>query len=265
MVRDMMPTIQEFRVRPAALEPTSDLIQNFAQLMRFTMRNVFAICVILLFLPQVSLSEERLRTISVNGNTSMTVKAEYAKIFAQVRVVKKTVEASYQATTTVVSELAKTLQKIGVKKEDLIVSVISQGAEYNWAQNTRTLIGYYSACSLQIKVNTLQDTYRIHEELAQFPELTVGQTEYGRNDESLLQTAALQEALKAAQTKARAMAETLGCELGRVLNIREAGADFTPISRPEVRLTAAAADPGEVSTTGSVSITGNVSVDFEIR
>lgn len=229
------------------------------------MRNVLIATFILLLLPQISFSKERLRSISVNGNSTTTVDAQYAKIVAQLKVVTPSIEESYEAATHQLSELAKTLQNHGVTKEDLTVSIISQGGEYEWSNNSQTLAGYYSACSLQIKINNIGDTYSIHRELAKYPSLSTGHTEYGRNDVSQLRTAALQEALKVAKVKARVMAETLGAELGQVLNIRESGSVPIPVGGFEARLAANPTDPGEVSATGSVTITGDVSVDFEIK
>ena len=233
--------------------------------MRVTMKTFVFACVVLLLLPQLSFSEERSRMISVSGSSIMTVEAEYALIHAQAKVVSKTVEESNEAILAMITKLAKDLQSIDVKKEDLTVSVLTQGMEYEWSQNKQTLSGYFSACSLKIKINTIANTYRIHKELARYPNLSVGQTEYGRNDEPQLHITALRDALKMAETKARAMTETLGVSLGPVLNIREAGEAAIPVARPEARLAASSADPGEVSTTGSVTITGNVVVDFEIK
>jgi uncharacterized protein YggE len=167
-----------------------------------------------------------------------------------------------------ISALGKDLQAVDVDKEELTVSVLTQGMEYEWSENKQTLSGYFSACALRIKINDISNTYRIHKVLARYPTLSIGQTVYGRNDEPQMRIAALQNALKMAEEKARAMTATLGVSLGPVLGIRESGDAAIPIGRPEVRLMASEAsiaDPGEVSTTGSVTITGNVLVDFEIR
>lgn len=229
------------------------------------MKTLVLACVVLLLLPQLSFSAEQPRLISVSGSSTMTVAAEYALIHAQAKVVSKTVEESNETMLAMISKLGKDLQAVDVNKEDLTVSVLTQGVEYEWSQDRQTVIGYYSACTLQIKIKAIGNTYRIHKELARYPNLSIGQTEYGRNDEQQLRISALQDALKIAEAKARAMAETLGVSLGPVSGVRESGDIAVPIGRPEVRLAASAADPGEVSTTGSVTITGNVSVDFEIR
>lgn len=234
--------------------------------MQTSIKKTILALVILLILPQPSFAGDILRTISVTGFATKTVKAEYAVINTEIKVVSKSVEESYQSVTTLLSELATKLQTMNITKEELTVSIITQGSEYEWVNNSRTMSGYFSACSLQIKVNTIDNMYRIHEALAKYPNISIGLTEYGRKDESLLRTETLQEALLASQIKARALTETLGGKLGPVLNIRETGAVIVPTDRPSVQLSErTAAAPDEVSTTGSVTITGNISVDYEIR
>jgi uncharacterized protein YggE len=127
-------------------------------------------------------------------------------------------------------------------------------------------MGYFSSCSLQIRVDSIKSIYRIHNELSLYPILTIGHTEYGRKDESLLRTTALQEALRTARGKALAMAQAVDAELGPVLNIREAGASFpVPVGRQEAAFMSKAADLGDMTTTGSITITGEVAVDFELK
>ncbi len=231
------------------------------------MKKTIFILAMLLLLPQLSISAELLRTISVNGYAIKTLPAEYAEIHSELKVVTSSVNESYQSVTAVISELAIKLQELNLTKEDLTVSIITQGAEYAWANNTRTIKGYFSACSLRMKIESIETIYRIHEELAKYPEIKINMTTYGRNDESTLRIEALQEALLASQEKAKAMTEALGSTLGPVVNIRESGTTVAPVGRQVAQFTdrAPGGRPEEVSTTGSVTVRGDVTVDYEIR
>jgi len=229
------------------------------------MRYGILLFTILLLLPQTAFSEERARTISVGGTAEVTVKAEHALVHAQLKVVSPSVEESYESVSRLLTELASTLEPLGVTREQLVASAITQGTEYEWSNNTRTVQGYYSTCSLQIKIQNIQDTYRVHRSLAGFQHLSISHTEYGRSDETLLKTSALQQALQAAKTKAQAMAETMGASLGEVLHIRESEGPHIPVPRMEARLAAAADNPADVATTGFVTVSGSVSVDFALK
>lgn len=222
------------------------------------------ILLIALSLPQFAVAKEKLRAISVKGSSVIIVEPDHSKIHAQLKIVSRSVEESYQQVTLKLAGIADDLQKLGLAKDDFIVSVISQGADYEWRNNARVLNGYYSACSILIKVNTIEDTYKIHSELSKMQDLAVGHTEYGRSDHSQLETKVLQKALQNASAKAKAMAETLGATLGPVLHIQEAGVP-TVIGRTESFRLAKSADVAEVVTTGSVSVQGDVVVEFELQ
>lgn len=230
------------------------------------MRYGIVVLTILLLLPQTLFAQEAVRSITVSGSSTITAEAEFALIHAQLKVVSASVEESYQSVTRLLSELAEKLQPLGVTKEDLTSSMVVQGTEYDYNTNPRTVSGYYSACSLRIRVKAIADTYRIHRELARYQTLSIDQTEYGRNDEALLHTTALQKALQAAEAKARAMTTTMGAKLGPVLDIREGNAAPVPMRDMKGVFSAQeAADPGEVTTTGSITVSGAVMVSFEIR
>ncbi|SHO51665.1 SIMPL domain-containing protein [Desulfopila aestuarii] len=229
------------------------------------MRYTILAVTLLLLLPLNSFSKGDSRTILVNGTATITAKAELATIQTQLKVISPTVEESYAAVTQTLTDIAKAVQPLGIEKENLITSTIIQGTEYGWQNNTRTILGYYSACTLGIKIPQISDTFRVHAKLASFQNLMIGETEYGRNDEPQMRITALQQALQDAKAKAQAMAETLGTKLGEVHHIQEAEAmPFRPMSR-EVQLAAAPVDPGDVTTTGTISITGNVSVEFALQ
>jgi len=229
------------------------------------MRYVILMFTLLLLVPHSSFSKENSRTILVNGNATITAKAEFATIQTQLKVISPTVEESYTAVTQTLTDIATALQPLGILKENLITSTISQGTEYGWQDNTRTIIGYYSACALGIKIPQISDTFRIHAKLAGFQNLMTGTTEYGRNDEPQMRIAALQQALQDGKAKAQAMAETLGAELGEVRHIREAEITAFPPMNKAVQLSAAPVDPSEVTTTGTITVTGNVSVEFALQ
>lgn len=230
------------------------------------MRHFIPVLVMLFLLPLNAFSEENIRSIQVNGRSTITANAEFATIHAELKVITSSVEESYAAVTKSLTDIAAALKPHGISRENLVTSTISQGTEYGWQDRTRTVIGYYSSCTLNIKIVNIGDTFRIHAALAEFPQLMTGTTQYGRNDESQMQITALQQALKDAQNKARAMADTLGAELGQVLHIREASeaAPFHP-ARMEAQLAAAPVDPGEVTTTGTITVTGNVSAEFALK
>lgn len=219
----------------------------------------------LLLLPASALTSENLRSVTVMASSTINAKAEHATLHAQLKIVSNSLAESYAQLTASLKEIAAALEPLGITKDDLVVSVINQGQEYNWDGNTRTASGFSSECSLRIRNTDLEGTYRLHQTLAGFKNLTIGHTEYGRDDVSLLHTAALQQALQSAEAKARAMAETLGAQLGEVQRIRETGNTPIVLPRMAAAMADAGGDPGTVTTTGSVTVTGDVEVEFALK
>lgn len=230
------------------------------------MRHFILILAFFSLVPQYCFAEEAARTIQVIGRSIITADAEFADLHAELKVISPSVEESYIGVTQSLTEIAASLQPLGISRENIITSTISQGTEYSWQDGTQTIIGYYSTCALKIKINNISDTFRIHAKLSEFKNLTTGATQYGRNDEPQMRIGALQQALKDAQAKAQVMSETLGAGLGQVLHIREEG-ETVPFrqERMEAKVAASPVDPGEVTTTGSVTVTGTVAVEFALE
>lgn len=222
--------------------------------------------VLLLTLPFSAHSEERSRFISVKGQETLTSPAEFATIHGQLKVTSDTPQESYDEVTRQLVELTDILGSLGLTKDDIIASMITQKIEYDWRNNKRVVKGHSAGCSLQIKVDEIAETYKIHNKLAAYRTLTIHHTTYGRNDESSMQIEALKGALKSARAKAVSMAETMSAKLGPVLRIQEGVGYAVPVGRPEMAMQAArAASPAEVTTTGTVTVTAHVIVDFELN
>lgn len=230
------------------------------------MKHAIFLLTLILLLPQAANSTDQSRTISVQGYATKTLPAEYAEIHGELKIVSDNASTSYQKVTELVTKLASQFKAQQIKKENFTVSVVTQGAEYTWANNTRTTRGYFSACRLRLKVESIENMYRVHEILANYPEVRISMTSYGRNDEAELQITVLQEALLASQKKATAMAQTLNSSVGRVMNIQESGGVAAPVGRRVAQYAdSGASAPEAVSTTGSVTISGSVRVDYALE
>jgi|GEM_PF-3879754 len=228
-----------------------------------------ALFILLLVLPigASGNSDSIQRTISVAGSSAITVPAENATIHAQLKVVSDSVENSYRQVMDKLVALTEKMQQFGLEKADITVSAITQGAEYSWTANTRKLAGYSATCSLQLKVDQLQDSYKIHNELSAFPELTILRTEYGLNDYSKIKAQTLQQAILDAKNKAEVMAKTLDGGVSQVLTINEVGSQPMPMARSEAMMhdAAGAPNPINVTTHGTVTVNSHVSAVFELE
>lgn len=227
------------------------------------MKALHIFTLILLF-AQVAQADESIRKITVTGLSTSIVAAHYSKIHTKVKYVGKTIEESHTSLIQTLTSIIRSMKELGLQDDEITKSIVTQGAEYNWQNNSRVHIGYYSTCSLELKVNDLSSLHRIYNELSKHSALSIGGTTYGRNDKPELQNTELQKALLIARTKAETMAATFDIKLGRVLRMEEAGAGPAPL-RPEVMYASRANDSTGGGTFGSVTITGSVRVEFELK
>ena len=109
----------------------------------------------------------------------------------------------------------------------------------------------------------MADLYRT---LAGHRDITIGSTEFKRNDEFELRKTEFEKALQAAKKKAEFMAQALGAKIGRVHSIAEEGEESWIMSKGYATNII---DKGEVSgapvSYGTIRISARVMVEFELE
>lgn len=221
--------------------------------------------ILVLFLLTQPLFAEEVRTITVSGSSIKVVKPHYSTLHTQIRVISPSIEGSFSKVKEVLKTINSNLTAIGLEPEDLVASAINQGAEYSWQKSSKILKGYYSNCSLQIKVTNLDNIHKVYNELSKHQAISIGHSEFGRNDKDDLQYEVLQQAIKKAMAKAEAMTAAAGVSLGKVLHIQENS--IPQISkRREMLMSSRAADSEQIAATiGSVTIREAVIVEFGLE
>ena len=223
--------------------------------------------VLCLILPGSALAEEG--RISVTGEYDTVLSPQYATLHLAVRQVAKEMRQSHDGMMENLARLTSELKSLGIADEDMIKSLIRQGTEYVWKDNRRTPTGYFSECTLEIKVRKLTDLPLVYDKMAGFNALEIRATTYDRDDMEKQQRRALEKALHRAREKAERMAGTLKAVLGDPLEIREAGAPAV-YPRPEAMMMARDASAGRAKAVaggqfGQVKVHGAVSVVFELE
>jgi len=175
---------------------------------------------ILLLLPVVVHAGE-LRKISVTGKSETTVMAESAVVTIQVHRVEKTMQQSHSELLQSLDRLYTALQESGLSAADIRKSLIMQGREQEWLNNSWVSKGYYNRCIADLHVRNVDTLPALYAALARFPEVTVYNTIYKRSDEAQLRDQEFEKALLAARSKAEKMSLVLGARLGEVISIKE--------------------------------------------
>ncbi len=224
---------------------------------------IVRVLVCLLVLASPAFGNDLERKITVTGSSEITLDPQYSIIHTELRYVHPEITTSYQNLQQTLSEIIKALSKLGITDKEITKSIIRQGSEYTWRNNARAHAGFYSSCSMQIRVNKIEKIHLVYNHLSKYNSLSITSTGYGRNDTDNLRNQELTKALYAARTKAELMVQGLGVTVGDILTITESGQRSGPPPVALMRGDAAPQKPG--GTFGSVTIAALVVVEFTLE
>lgn len=202
------------------------------------------------------------RKITVTGESQVTLEAQYSIIHSELKYVSTEMAKSYTQLHQTLSTVIENLKEIGLTDKEITKSIVRQGSEYSWNNNSREHTGYYSSSTMKLRVNNLENLPLIYNELSKHDTITIHWTEYGINDETENRNIELNKALLIAKEKAVSMAKCLGAKVGPVLHIEEVPTKNI-VQRAQYESRAGSNRSG--GTFGSVDIIVRVLVEFELE
>ncbi|RPJ80862.1 MAG: DUF541 domain-containing protein [Deltaproteobacteria bacterium] len=234
---------------------------NYGGNMRLTRMIVLSL---LLILPSAIFAAENIRKITVTGKSEIVVEAHYAIIQLNIRHVKKEMIQSHNELLKTISELTGELKDTGLSDTDIKKSLVLQGQEYSWEDNSQVLKGYFSECFIELNVKDINKLDEVYKALANYRSVSIIGTEFRRNDEFEVRKTEFEKALHAARKKAEYMANALNAKIGKVYSIQEASADDSFAVNTYSRLSEKGA-PESKSGYGSIQVTAIAVVEFELE
>ena len=208
------------------------------------------------------------RTISVTGNAEILTAPDRFEVVIAFDVQTETLEQARDESRKRAAALLGVVNAHAVPACDVQSDQLSLQPRYDGSYQSQRLIGYQASRSMTL---VLHDVDKV--EALLFDLLAAGAN---RVDRVSFHSSALQEkraearvlAVKAAQTKAEAMAAALGQSIGEPLRIEEAGAQ-NPWQSPTVGNyvldNASVPHVGETMATGKISVSAGVSVVFRLQ
>jgi uncharacterized protein YggE len=238
--------------------------------MRKTVLAVLAVLALAVLFALAGCNEKEGGTVRVTGRAEVTLRAEKSIIHLNVKLVRKDMTQSHDALIKTLDRVTKDMTDIGLKAKNVKRSLIEQGPEYRWKDDTRYLAGYYSEASVEVHMNDIDLMPKAYRTLAAHDDVSVSYTEFKRSDEYEQRMEQYEKALKAARKKAEKMAGTLDARLGEVRSIAELGeAGFfsaNPVSNVASFGDQRSSAGSSVSAGyGYVTIEGRVVVEFELE
>ena len=207
--------------------------------------------------------------INVNGMGVVMADPDTAKINLSVETMGKTSEAAQRENNKIVLAVTKSMQAMGVTKEDIVTTYTSVYPQYNYDDETgkRTVMGYRSYTDLQITTKDIDNAGKYIDAALKAGATGTGGVSFSIADQSLYYGQALQVAVKNAEKSARSIADAYGRELGAVKSVTENSrnayaVESANLSKMMATEDSAAAAGGTTISYGKIQITANIAVTY---
>jgi uncharacterized protein len=223
------------------------------------------ILLFIVFLPCQILASENIRKVAVTGKSEIVVEAHYAVIQLSVRDVKNEMSQSHAELLKTISALIKGLKTIGIPDTDIKKSLILQGQEESWEENSKVLKGCYSECLIDLYIKDINKISDVYKELADHQDVSIQGTDFKRNDEFDIRKTEYEKALQAAKNKAEYMAQALGARIGNVYSIQEVVGSENYFEAKAISNITATGSGGENAGYGNIKISAQVLVEYELE
>lgn len=198
-------------------------------------------------------------TISVMGQGEVNAVPTMARISVGVNGRGETAEAANAEATKVIKEIAAGLKALGLEDKDIQTAYFNVYEDYSGDGVAR---GYIASNMLDVTVRDLANLSAVMESF-----LTNGATmvngvsfDIPKADRITLYNQAMQEAIAEGQSKAKAIADSMGVTLGAPKSIIESNSDMMFYSEAKAMATDAlegAIEPGQISVTANVNLVYN--------
>ena len=166
-------------------------------------------------------TDSAVNTITVNSNEKVNVVPDIAEVVYSVQTESPDAAGCQQQNTEDVNKVVELLTGLGVEEGSIQTTGYYMNPRYSWSNDTQTLIGYEATTTLTVSdllIDSLGDilTQSVNAGVNNIQSISYLSSNY---DESYQE--ALRLSIEAAKTKAEAMAQAAGCQLGGITQLRE--------------------------------------------
>ena len=166
-------------------------------------------------------TDSAVNTITVNSNEKVNVVPDIAEVVYSVQTESPDAAGCQQQNTEDVNKVVELLTGLGVEEGSIQTTGYYMNPRYSWSNDTQTLIGYEATTTLTVSdllIDSLGDilTQSVNAGVNNIQSISYLSSNY---DESYQE--ALRLSIEAAKTKAEAMAQAAGCQLGGITQLRK--------------------------------------------
>lgn len=201
--------------------------------------------------------------IEVTGVANIEYPADQINWSVYIKKVDNTLEKSSERASTVLKELMIILSRASIDGNDIQISPIQQGREYENEYDTRLrkFIGFYTMINVDFMLKDLNNYSTLVSLLSTTDDLENVRSTWGDSIYEEHHKSTLIQASDNAKNKAEYLAENLGMKIGSVLEIEEG---TQAQAYPNPFNTSSSMEYKTPQATGKISYTRSIKVKFEL-
>lgn len=230
------------------------------------MKRVLLLCMTIVLVFSAFGCAEKPKTLAITGTGLVKAKPDLAVIRFGVEVSMPTASQAQNKATATIQKVMASLQKLGIKDENIMTANYNIWAEMKYPQNAAPKVtGYHCSNQIQVTIDDLKKVSKVMDSSIAAGVNNVQSITFSLKDDSSLKKQALEKAVKEASSKAAAVAKASGTSLSGVKKIVESSAVINPFNPPMYAMGGAGgADSSSVST-GLIEVKANITVIYGLK
>ena len=206
------------------------------------------------------------RMITVEADGKVTAKPDIAVTAMGMTAKAKTVLEAQQKNTEAMNKLIARLKEFGIAGDDIQTTNYSIYPEYDYKDDSSTLVGYSVSQSVTVKIRDLSKADKVLGLAGELGLNNVGGLNFTIDDNEVYLAQAREKALVEVAEKARALSQMLGVEVTGVISYSEYEADGKGVYyRAMEEFDGMGGGPAPTVESGSIDVAMHVSVTLGIK
>jgi len=203
-------------------------------------------------------------TITVSGNATVTLKADYAQVTVGVSTKAPTVEEASQKNTAAIHAVISALTEAGVLEEDIATSNYSVNAEYDYSSmGGQRLTGYNVSNQLNVTIRDMEHIGATLDKATAAGANTIYNIQFLSTKPDAAMDEATAYAVQDAMRRAQLLADAAGLQLGNIVSITDTVTGYGGMPRTYKSTMDSAA--GNSILPDDASVSASVTIVFELK
>lgn len=225
---------------------------------------VMAICILL----SCSLVQAQdLRTISVDGSSTIKVAPDKATISISIENTAKDAKSASAQNAQIMQKIQNAILGLAITKDKMQTTNYNLYPVYNTKDNSREITGYSVSNEITVTIDDIDMVGTVIDTAINAGASNVNSIEFGLKDSKIYKDKVLQQAVLDAKSKAQVIANSLGKSIINVVSVNTGNTYIEARNFSNAMYMKAADATGVASPiqSGDISVRANVSVVFEMN